>query len=570
MLTQIIVKNLAIVSELELNFGHGMHVITGETGAGKSIIIDALSIVLGERASPDQIRVPATQAEVTASFCIKNLPAVQYLLAEQGLETEQQECIIRRIINSDGRSRAYINGHSVTAQQLKTLAPHLVHIHSQHQHHALLASDYQRQIVDVYANHQQLLTTVHTIYQDWSHIKQQIQNLTDIQQQADKLNLLNYQIQELDSLNLLPNELQELDQKHKQLAKSEELLNVCQTVEQMLSGSSEHSSNTDGNISIQNQLHSAIALLNNMQKLSPKLAQTAEMLRQANIQVEEAAAELNDFYTRLDLDPNQLVTIEQRLSAIHTLARKLKVAPEFLHEHYVKLGEERDSLAKSTELLEQLQKDLIDCELKYKTAAEKLTTSRLQASQKLSTDIMQRLSSLEMPNAKFDIKFEPLKHQNPSPHGNETIHFMVTTNPGQPLGLLNKIASGGELSRISLAIQVINAQLMATPTLIMDEVDVGISGKTALTVGHLMRQLGANAQILCITHLPQVASQAHMHFKVEKIQTTSDTITQITPLNDAQRLQELARLMGGRDITPEAIAHAKQLLESVEEDIAHA
>jgi DNA repair protein RecN (Recombination protein N) len=548
MLIQLTVQNLAIVTHLDLNLSAGMLVITGETGAGKSIIIDALSIALGERASAEQIRAPHNQAIVTASFDITKLPAVQTLLQQQDLPHD--ECVIRRIISSDGRSRAYINGHSVAAHQIKLLAPHLVHIHSQHQHHALLDSEYQRQLLDGYAEHPQLLNSVVELYNKWAHTKQQIQQLTDIEQQADRLTLLNYQIQELDSLNLQMDELQQLDQQHTQLAKAEELIAAGQEVDATTSN-------------ILEQLRIAQNQIVGIAKIAPSLTSCTDNIKQAIVQVQDANADIQSYFSKLDLDPQQLEAIERRLSNIHALARKLKIAPEFLHEHSEALRTQRDMLAKANERLEQLQQELVAIEQEYNLAAKKLSASRQQAATKLSSKIIAKLKTLEMPNAVFEIKSDPLKHHNPTPHGTEAIHFTVTTNPGQPLGLLKKIASGGELSRISLAIQVITAQQMATPTLILDEVDVGISGKTAATVGALMRELGANAQILCITHLPQVASQGHQHFKVEKLQTAQETSTQITPLVHAERVQELARLMGGVTITPEALAHASKLMEAV-------
>lgn len=289
MLTQLTVKNLAIVQHLELNFAQGMHVITGETGAGKSIIIDALSIALGERAFAEQIRVPHTQAEVTACFDISKLPMVQTLLQAQELPNE--ECVIRRIINTDGRSRAYINGQSVAVQQIKMLAPHLVHIHSQHQHHALLDSDYQRQLLDVYAEHPELLQAVQDLYQKWQSTRQQIQDLTDVQQQADRLTLLNYQIQELSSLNLQPNELQALDQKHMQLAKGQELVATCQQVCSMLADSTESDSSN-----ILDQLHAANSHLVSLIKIAPQLGPCTDMLQQAIILVQEATTSLQEYY----------------------------------------------------------------------------------------------------------------------------------------------------------------------------------------------------------------------------------------------------------------------------------
>lgn len=549
MLIQLTVQNLAIVTQLDLSLSDGMLVITGETGAGKSIIIDALSIALGERASAEQIRAPHNQAIVTASFDITKLPAVQKLLEQQDLPYD--ECVIRRVISSDGRSRAYINGHSVAVQQIKSLAPYLVQIHSQNQHHALLDSDYQRQLLDSYAAHQELLDTVITLYTKWYSTKQQIQTLTDTDQQTDRLTLLNYQIQELDNLNLQDNELQQLDQQHTQLAKAEELIAAGQ-----------ESDITTTNIL--EQLHIALQQLTSITKIAPSLSTCVANIKQAIMQIEDSNATVQDYFNKINLDPQQLETIERRLSNIHALARKLKVAPEQLHEHSESLRKQRDILATANDRLEQLQHELLAIEKEYNQAATRLALSRKQAAAKLSIKIIEKLKTLEMPNATFEIKSEPLKHNNPTPYGKEAIHFTVTTNPGQPLGLLKKIASGGELSRISLAIQVITAQQMATPTLIMDEVDVGISGKTAATVGSLMRELGANAQILCITHLPQVAAQGHKHFKVEKLQTAQETTTQIVALTQSERVIELARLMGGATMTPEALAHASKLIEAVE------
>lgn len=556
MLMQLTVKNLAIVTQLDLSFDLGMLAITGETGAGKSIIIDALSIALGERAFAEQIRPPHTQAEVSACFDISNIPIVQQILQSQDLPAD--ECVIRRIISTDGKSRAYINGHSVAVHQIKVLAPHLVHIHSQHQHHALLDSDYQRQLLDTYAEHPQLLQTVNDLYQQWTNCKQKIQQLQDAQQQADRLILLEYQIQELETLNLQPHELQKLEAQHTQLAKAEELIATGQEVSNLLCENNDTYANN-----VLNQLHNAHNQVMGLLKIAPELNTCAELLKQAIIQVQESHFELQTYFNKVELDPEQLAAIEQRLSSIHSLARKLKVAPEFLHEHYLELCKQRDNLSQATGRLQELQQQLLQLEQQYAIAAQQLAKSRKLAGTKLSNKIIDKLKLLEMPHAKFEIRSEPLKHNNPSLNGNETINFMVTTNPGQAPGLLKKIASGGELSRISLAIQVITAQKAATPTLIMDEVDVGISGKTAATVGSLMRELGTRAQILCITHLAQVASQAHQHFKVEKLQSKAETSTKISLLDKDARVQELARLMGGAKITTEALAHAQKLLEDV-------
>lgn len=554
MLTQITIRNLAIVQELELEFYSGMHVITGETGAGKSIIIDALGIVLGDRVTASQIRQQQTQAEITACFDIKNLPIVQKLLADQELAAD--ECIIRRIINSDGRTRAYINGQSVALQQIKNLAPFLVHIHSQHQHHALLDSAYQRQLLDEYANHSQLVQEVQEIYNEWLSIKHKIQELTAAQQQADKLSLLNYQIQELESLQLQHNELQTLDQKHAMLAKGQEILNVCQNVCGLLSEESE-----SDEPAIAKQLHYANQQISALIKIVPGFKNISEMLQQAIIVIDECSSNLQDYSAQIDMDPQELMKIESRLTSIHALARKLKVPPDLLIDHLKELKVEQQKLSSITKSLEELHNQLLKVYDKYQIKALQLSNSRKTAAEKLTAEVSNQLKLLEMPNAVFSITSEKAKTNDPTPNGYETIHFLIAANPGQPLGLLKKIASGGELSRISLAIQAITATQMATPTIILDEVDVGISGKTAATVGALIKSLGANAQILCITHLPQVAAYGHKHIKVQKTHNLQHTSVQVIYLDKKERVQELARLVGGNTITPEAIAHAQTLIE---------
>ena len=554
MLTQLSIKHLAIVEQLELNFTSGMLVLTGETGAGKSILIDALCLVLGERASPSIIRAPHTQAEITACFDISRLPKILDWLKAHDLDAFD-ECIIRRIIKADGPSRAYVNGHIVPLGQLKSLGEHFVQIHSQHQHHALLNSEHQRQLLDEFANHGSLLSKVQACYQQWSSINQEIQELSDLQQQRDKLNLLNYQVQEIEELALQPNELQKLEQEHRQLAKSEELIATCQESLELLSGQSEQD--------IQSKMHLCVNRLASIQQLVPNLKNCSDLLGQALIQIEEANQELTDFLEAYDLNPERLQVIEQRLSAIHALSRKHRIAPEFIEEHYKALLTEKNKLAQAHEKLETLQQDLEATQDKYQVAAKKLSQSRIQTAKKLAVAIESRLKTLELPNAKFEIQVAQSDCSTPHFQGLDTVAFLVTTNPGQPLGPLKTIASGGELSRISLAIQVITAEKLTPPTLIFDEVDVGISGKTAQVVGDLMRQLGKNNQIICITHLPQVAAQGHHHFKVEKHQTKKETKTTITQLTSDQKIEELARLMGGLEVTPQALEHAKTMMESV-------
>ncbi len=545
MLTQLNVKNLAIAEEIEINFSAGMHVITGETGAGKSIILDALSLVLGDRAASEMIRAGQTQAEIVASFDISKLPKVQTLIEDQ------HECIIRRVINNDGRSKAYINGISASVQQLKSLSIHLVQMHSQHQHHALLQNDFQRQMLDEYAGHSKLQDKVATLFDQWSKIKQDIVKLESLQQSADRLDLLSYQLQEFDNLDLQDDELSGLNIRHKQLSKATDIVANCHFTTEALTADS----------GIVDQLHSLIAKLDPFVKDAAQIGSPIKMLQDAIINLQEGSQELAQFANQLDLDAEQLQHIEQRLSAIHNLARKLRIDPNNLFDHMQVLRSEHVRLSNATAELAELQKNLQLTENEYSQAAEELTASRTKAAMKFANAVIKRLQVLEMPQVKLQIDIEPSTQISPT--GLDKVNFCVSTNPGQPPAQLKKVASGGELSRISLAIQVIAAERMDTPTLVMDEVDVGISGKTAATVGALMRELSANAQIICITHLPQVASQAHIHFKVTKTQTAKRTTTEISSLERPQRLQELARLLGGTNITPAALANAESLLTTV-------
>lgn len=545
MLTQLNVKNLAIAEEITIDFSAGMHVITGETGAGKSIILDALGLVLGDRAASDMIRAGQNQAEITASFDISNLPRVQALI------DNEHECIIRRIISIDGRSKAYINGISASVQQLKSLSPHLVQMHSQHQHHSLLHNDFQRQMLDEYADHHELQHEVAKLFNKWSSIKQEIAKLESLQQSADRLDLLSYQLQEFDNLDLQENELAILNVKHKQLSKATDIVENCNIATDAVTADA----------GIIDQLHVLIAKLDPFAKDADKILSAIKMLNDAIIQLQEGSQELNDFANQLDLDAEQLQSIEQRLSTIHNLARKLRIDPNNLFEHMQGLRIEHERLSNATLELTELQTQLQTTEEQYMQTAAALTTSRTNAARRFANAVIKRLQTLEMPQVKLLVDIE--SNIQISPNGVDKISFCVSTNPGLPPAPLKKVASGGELSRISLAIQVIAAERMATPTLVMDEVDVGISGKTAAIVGTLVRELSANAQIICITHLPQVASQAHIHFKVTKTQSKKHTYTQICALERPQRLQELARLLGGTQITPAALANAESLLATV-------
>lgn len=553
MLLQLSIKNLAIVQEITLDFTAGMNVFTGETGAGKSILLDALNLTLGDRASPSIVRAKQKQAEISAVFDLVNLSYVQEWLKTQELASEA-DCIVRRIIAIDGPSKAYINGHMVTLAQLKQLGEMLVNMHGQHQHHALLEVSYQRFLLDQYSGHNKLLQDVANSFKVWTELQNEYKRLAAEHSSQDKLKLLNYQLKEIEELALKPEELQALDKEHKKLTKAEELLatinNVCAYI----------GSDTDQNII--SKLHTALNHLQKMAQFAPELSSSAMLIQQAIIPLEEAGTELQHFVDTLSIDPLRLTQVEQRMSDIYLLARKHNIVPEFIHEHYKILLAEKAALENKNVRLSELQQKIQEVQDQYSIVAAKLSQSRHKTANVLTKEIEQQMRALAMPNAVFSIEVANNKDK-PTVHGVDNIAFLVSTNPGQVVQSLNKIASGGELSRISLAIQVILTKKIQPSTLIFDEIDVGVSGATAEIVGQLLRVLGSKAQVLCVTHLPQVAAQGHSHFKVSKQQEHNSTHTMITQVHGSERVEELARLLGGTAITEQAIANAQTMLEAI-------
>lgn len=552
MLIHLSIRHLAVVEHLELHFKPGMTVLTGETGAGKSILIDALQLVLGERAESSIIRPGCSQAEITATFDYQDLPLVATWLSEQELTTES-ECIIRRTLTIDGRSRSYINGRVVPLNQLRELGECLVNIHGQHQHQLLLKPDHQRFLVDEYAVHPDALKQTQKDYSLLQNLRQQYKNLMEQQNQSDKLALLQYQIQELEELNLQEKELQSLETEQKELANVEEWLLTCETTLNHLKN--------DSGAGAFSAIYQAIQQINHLKNHTLKLNTCHELLTNALIQLEEGIHELEHFKDSLSIEPHRLITVNERLSQIYTLARKHRIPPEELIAHQERLTKEANTLRHLQTNLETLQEQLKTAEQHYYASAEALSQSRQQAASLLEQQITESLKSLELPNGKFKIEFSR-KNELISPLGIDQIEFLVSTNPGLPLQSLRKIASGGELSRISLAIQVITAQKMTTPTLIFDEVDAGISGKTAETVGKLLRKLGLETQVLCVTHLPQIAAQGMHHYKVTKTQTKETTTSDIISLDKLERVKEIARMLGGAAITQHALLHAEEMLEN--------
>lgn len=567
MLIHLSIHHLAVVEELALNIRSGMTVLTGETGAGKSILIDALQLALGGRAESGIVRHNRSQAEISAIFELTHLPMVQEWLKTHTLDAEN-ECIIRRTLTEDGRSRAYINGHVVPVNQLRELGEQLVNIHGQHQHQTLLKSEYQRNLLDAYASaatkkHEDLLKTVKENYYLHQTLLKEYQTLLSLQGQNDKLTLLQYQIQEIDELNLVEDELSSLEAEHKHLAHAEQWLFSCETALSALKNESEQDGIT--------LLYRGLNQISVLKAQSTCLTTAHELLNTAYIQLSEAIVEIENFKETLNNDPARLTEIDTRLRQIHALARKHRIQPEVILEHKKTLEIEAEKLQHIHTHLETLTQQLIDAEKSYQIAANALSKSRQEAALILEQRVTQAIQTLEMPNGHFKITVTPLSNTTgfvSRTQGIDEIEFLVSTNPGLPLQPLRKIASGGELSRISLAIQAITTQKQSTPTLIFDEVDTGISGKTAETVGKLLKRLSQDTQVLCITHLPQIAAQSQHHLHVLKTQTQNSTTTTIVPLDIPERIQELARMLGGALITERTLAHAEEMLTTTGESLA--
>lgn len=559
MLTQLTVQHFAIVKFLELEFHQGMTTITGETGAGKSIAIDALGLCLGDRADASMIRQGTDKAEVSARFNLSDTPnALAWLKSndlENSLSDNPNECLLRRIITREGRSRAYINATPVPLSQLKSLGQLLVNIHGQHAHQSLLRSDIQLSIIDEYANHQQLLQKVKDTYQGWHFLKKQLkqQQLSQQEKQARK-QLLEYQIVELDEFSLEEHEYAEIETEHKRLANSGALIENTHMSLSLLTDSED--------VDALSLLQKGISLLESQVQHDEKLGSIVDSLQEALIQVEEAGYELRQYNESLELDPEQFEKLETRLSQALTLSRKHQVQPEMLYAFHQKLSKEYQQLNNSEAQIEQLTQELENAQQDYSKHANKLSQSRQRYAKELSKKITKSIQKLNMEDGQFEVSLTQNDSHSLSPLGIDNIEFQVAANAGQGLQNLGKVASGGELSRISLAIQVIISQRVSTPTLIFDEVDVGISGATAAVVGHLLRQLGESTQIFCVTHLPQVAGNGHQQMIVNKQSDGKSTNTEMQLLDTKDRIRELARLLGGDSITEHTLANAKELLIS--------
>lgn len=552
MLCQLSINNFAIVRFLELDFKAGMTSITGETGAGKSIAIDALGLCLGNRSDANTVRPGATKTEVSARFTLHDVPLAKRWLEDSDLDAED-ECILRRTINSDGRSRAYINGNPVPVTQLKAIGQLLIGVHGQHAHHAMLKSEHQLNLLDHYANHKILLDSVSASYQRCKQVENELKHLEQAQhERISRQQLLQYQVEELNEFNLGLEEFDEIEQEHKRLANGTDLIERCQAGLHLLTESDE------GNI--ESLLNKVASIADTLQGYDESLAPIGTMISDALIQVQESASEIESYLSSLELDPEHFAYLEKRLSTAMQLARKHHVSADKLALHHQALMNELTELADDETKLDGIRQQLEATRNAYLTNAQKLSQSRSRYAKELDKLVTQSIHELNMPKGKFTIQINH-NPDNISVNGCDSIEFMVTTNPGQPLQPISKVASGGELSRIGLGIQVITAKKVATPTLIFDEVDVGISGPTASVVGRMLRSLGESTQVLCVTHLPQVAGNGHQHMFVNKFNKAGNTETTMQTLDKDQRVNELARLLGGDVITENTLANARELLQ---------
>ncbi len=551
MLQHIHIKDLVIVRSLELELSPGMTALTGETGAGKSILIDALGLALGAKADKGMIRAGCDRGEVTAVFRINQHTWVQHWLTSQELDAED-ECMVRRVLLGNGRSRAFVNGSPVTIQTLKTLGELLVDIHGQHEHQSLLKPAAQRELLDAYAGHTELLKQVASRYQDWQQSSKQLTSLqTKADERAQRLDYLQFQLDELAQLDLAEDELNQLGQDQRRLAHAEQLAGDSMALNQLLYEADE---------AIQPGLVKAVGMVDELIKLDPTLQEAGDMLDSARIQVEEAAALLRQYTDSVELDPQKLQEIDNRLAAILQMARKHRIQAELLPEHQARLQQETAELESADQTLDELNDKVAQQAAAYAQAASKLSASRRQAAVKLSKTVTASMQELGLKGGTFSIALNTREPDQGSSHGIDQCSFQVSANPGQPMAALAKVASGGELSRISLAIQVATANCGTVPTLIFDEVDVGIGGAIAEIVGKLLHQVGEERQVLCVTHLPQVASQAHHQLLVAKSTDGKTTETRISTLGKDARVQEIARMLGGQTITKHTLAHAGEMI----------
>jgi DNA repair protein RecN (Recombination protein N) len=548
MLQNLSIRDFVIVDKLDLEFERGFTVLTGETGAGKSILIDALSLALGARGEGGIARAGCEKAEISASFDISALPDLQAWIEKHEFSAEDSQLLLRRVIYADGRSRAFINGMQATVQQLREAGDFLVDIYSQHAHHSLLKQTYQRQVLDAYAGLQELAQQVAGQYRVWRELhERRVEMERNAAAYAEELAELRDQVRELRQLAPLMDEWENMQQEHTRLAHGASLLAGAEECRALLD-ESEYAAST--------QLAAVQHKLRELLEFDGSLQEALDMIDSAAIQLEEASRFLNRYLQRAELDPERLAEVEANIQVIHDASRKYRVRPEELPELLAR-GESRMAELEGSSTDGELARQEAEAEQAYLKLAQELGQGRKQAAEKLSSEITREMQRLALAGGSFAVDLTP---QEPAASGLEQIEFLVAGHPGAPLRPLAKVASGGELSRISLAIRVTTAQQGDVPTMIFDEVDVGIGGGVAEIVGQLLKQLGLKRQVLVITHLPQVAAQGSCHLRVSKSVADGATLSRIEPLEQAARIEEIARMLGGVDITTTTRRHAEEML----------
>lgn len=554
MLHHLSIRNYALIPTLDLELEPGLTVITGETGTGKSIVLDALGLALGNRADSHALRSGADRLEVTASFDLRDTPEAQHWLAERALDIDD-DCQLRRVVTRDGRSRAWINGRPSTLQDIRELGDLLVDIHGQHEHHSLLRRTSQQRLLDEFGGHLPLLRQVAAAFTAWRACHDELEALRrGSRERQDRVQLLAYQLGELDELAAVENEYESLEQEQRLLANASEIRTAIATVMALCE---DDNGLLDG-------LRRACNTMGDLGALGEQAEGVHRLLESAHIQVDEARRELMTLAERLETDPQRLEEVESRLSAIHAAARRHRVAATALPALAIELRQEMEGLEGSDTRIGQLEEQDRALRTSWVELARQLGDARGKTATHIAGQVGEQLALLGMQDCRFSVSIRPLSDPEPSPEGAEQIEFLVSTNPGAAPDALSRVASGGELSRISLAIQVIIASRATTPTVIFDEVDVGIGGATADAVGGLLQRLGERIQVICVTHLAQVAARGTAHLRAAKHSEGESTVTEVQLLGHEQRVEEMARMLGAHTITRKTTAHAREMLEAAQ------
>ena len=552
MLTSLRVRDFAIIDRIDVEFGAGMTVLTGETGAGKSILVDAMGLVLGERGASQLVRQGAKRAEFSAEFDLTDLPAVRAWLEEQALD-QDDECLLRRVINADGRSRAFINGNAATVQQLKSIGELLLDIHGQQFHQSLGRRPVQRDILDHYGGLLELRAETASAYAHWQSLAERLRRLrTAAAERASRIDLLAFQSRELDALDPQDGEPDALR------AERERLKHGVALADGVAGALARLSDDDAGNAAA--LIAEATRAIEPLVAWDEALQPVLELVESAGIQVAEAGDALQRYAEGLDVDPARRDQVEERLAALQAVARKHRVAADELPGLRDRLHGELDELENAEERGKALEDQAAAAETAYRDGAAVLSGERGRAAQAFGAAVTEAMAGLGMPGGVFEARVAPLPDGEARSWGVDDIEFLISANPGQPPMPLSRVASGGELSRMSLAVQVIASDGGAIPTMVFDEVDSGVGGRVAEMVGRRLRELGAARQVLCVTHLPQVASLADRHFRISKVSDGKVTRTTLQALDGEERIQEIARMLGGVEITQKTIDHAAEML----------